>query len=73
MAQEPILKRIDNAAIMWNKTKDLKYKDQWYKLIKEFANGPHHIKRRIVSVSSCNKNDNGEYLVIGRSRLLRSV
>ena len=61
--------KIDEAAINYNKTKDPKYKDQWYKLVKEFANGPHNIKRRIISVSSCHKNDNGEYLIIGRSRL----
>ena len=35
-------KKIDDAANMWNKTKDLKYKELWYKLIKEFANGPHN-------------------------------
>ena len=36
MEQKPILKRIDDAAIMWNKTKDPQYKELWYKLIKEF-------------------------------------
>ena len=30
--------KIDKVAIMWNKTKDPKYKDLWYKLIKEFVN-----------------------------------
>ena len=43
------------------------------KLIKEFANGVNNSKRRIVSISSCHKNDNGEYLIIGRSRLLPVV
>ena len=43
-------KKIDDAAIMWNKTKDPQYKDLWYKLIKEFANGPHNIERWNVSV-----------------------
>ena len=28
-------KKIDEVAIMWNKTKDPYYKDLWYKLIKE--------------------------------------
>ena len=32
-----ILDKINEAANMWNKTKDPKYKDLWYKLIKEFA------------------------------------
>ena len=69
MAQELILTKIDDAAVMWNKTKDQQYKDLWYKLIKEFVNGVNNSKRRIVSISSCHKNDNGEYLIIGRSRL----
>ena len=60
--------KIDEAANMWEKTKDPKYKDLWYKLIKEFANGPHNIKRWNVSVSSCNKQDDGTYLVIGKRR-----
>ena len=69
MAQEQLLTKIDDAANMWNKTKDQKYKDLWYKLIKEFVNGSDYFKRRIVSVSSCHKRDDGTYLVIGRSRL----
>ena len=28
-------KQIDEAAILWNKTKDPKYKDLWYSLIRE--------------------------------------
>ena len=71
MEQESVLKKIDNAAIMWNKTKDPQYKDLWYKLVKEFANnGLNTSKRRVVSVSSCHKRDDGGYIIIGRSRLL---
>ena len=73
MEQGPILKKIDNAANMWNKTKDPQYKDLWYKLIKEFANGTYYPKRRIISVSSCHKADDGTYIVIGRSKLLGPV
>ena len=58
--------KIDEAANMWEKTKDPKYKDLWYKLIKEFANGPHNIKRWNVSVSSINKADDGTYVIIGK-------
>ena len=58
--------KIDEAAIMWEKTKDPKYKDLWYKLIKEWANGINNSKRRIVSVSSCHKQDDGTYLIIGK-------
>ena len=58
------LKKIDDAAIMYNKTKDYKYKSLWYKLIKEFANGPHNIKRWTVPTTSSVKTDNGTYKVI---------
>ena len=35
MEQEHMIqKKIDNAAIMWNKTKNPKYEDEWYRLIK---------------------------------------
>ena len=29
---------LDEIANKYNKTKDIKYKDLWYKLVKEFAN-----------------------------------
>ena len=58
------LKKIDNAAIMYNKTKDPKYKNLWYKLVREFANGPHNIKRWTVSTTSSDKTDDGTYKVI---------
>ena len=58
------LKKIDNAAIMYNKTKDYKYKSLWYKLVKEFANGPNNIERRVVSTNSSHKTDDGTYKVI---------
>jgi hypothetical protein len=65
------LKEIDEAANNYNKTKDIKYKDLWYKLVKEFANnGLNTSKRRVVSVSSCHKGDDGGYIIIGRSKLL---
>jgi hypothetical protein len=31
-------KKLDELANLWNKTKDPKYKDLWYKFVKEFAN-----------------------------------
>ena len=58
--------KIDDAANMWNKTKDPKYKDLWYKLIKEYANGPHNTERWNVSVSSINKANDGTYVISGR-------
>ena len=48
-------KKIDELAILWNKTKDPKYKDLWYKLIREFANGPNNMERRNVSTDSRQK------------------
>ena len=64
---------IDKVANLWNKTKDPYYKDLWYKLVKEFANGPHNIKRRIVSISTINRANDGTYIVIGKSKLLRPM
>ena len=62
-------KKIDDAAIMYNKTKDPYYKDLWYKLIKEHVNGTNNFKRRIVSINSCHKADDGTYIFIGTSKL----
>jgi hypothetical protein len=58
------MKRLDEAAIMWNKTKDPKYKDLWYKLIKDNY-GTNNSKRRIVSINSVVKADDGTCVFIG--------
>ena len=70
LTQEYYQKKIDDAANMWNKTKDPQYKDLWYKLIKEFVNGADYFKRRTVSINSYHKADDGTYVFIGKSRLL---
>ena len=62
-------KKIDNIANLWEKTKDPKYKDLWYKYIKEYVNGLNNPKRRVVSIDSCVKNNDGTYIFIGRSKL----
>ena len=62
-------KKIDEAAQMWEKTKDPKYKTLWYKLIKEHVNGTNNFKRRTVSVNSCVKASDGTYIFIGTSKL----
>ena len=62
-------KKIDDAAIMYNKTKDPYYKDLWYKLVKESANGPHNIKRWNVSINSVVKANDGTCVFIGRRQL----
>ena len=43
------MQKIEEAAVMWNKTRDPKYRDLWYKLIEEFVNGIDNTDRRIVS------------------------
>ena len=55
-------KKIDSIANLWEKTKDPKYKDLWYKLVKEFVDGRAgtlddglHNERRGIN----NKNSNG--------------
>ena len=62
-------KKIDEAAQMWEKTRDPKYKTLWYKLIKEHVNGTNNFKRRTVSINSCHKADDGTYIFIGTSKL----
>ena len=62
-------KKIDDAAIMYNKTKDPKYKTLWYKLIKEHVNGTNNFKRRVVSINSVIKANDGTCVFIGTSKL----
>ena len=50
-----ILNKINEAARQWNKTKNSYYKDLWYKLIKEFANGHNNINRRVVPFNTRSK------------------
>ena len=51
-------KKIDQAANLWNKTRDPKYKDLWYKLIKEM-HGLNNSKRRVVPFDPNNEKDVG--------------
>ena len=60
--------KIDEAAIMWNKTKDPQYKDLWYKLIKDNY-GTNNFQRRTLSIDSCHKASDGTYIFIGTSKL----
>ena len=73
MAREITLKKIDDAANKWNKTKDPQYKDLWYKLIKEYVNGTNYFKRRNVSINSVVKANDGTCVFIGTSRLHGTV
>ena len=57
-------KKIDELANLWNKTKDPKYKDLWYKYIKEWVDGHDNFNRRNVSSDSCNKR------IIGKCKIV---
>ena len=58
MEQKQLLIEINKVAVRWNKTKDPKDKDLWYKLIKEY-NGINNSKRRPVSVDTSVKTNDG--------------
>ena len=60
---------LDDLAREYHRTKDPQLKKLWYEKVKEWANGLNNSKRRIVSVSSVNKRDDGTYLIIGKSKL----
>ena len=63
------LDQLDKLANKYNKNKDKYVYDLWFEKVKEWANGINNSKRRIVSVSSVNKRDDGTYLIIGKSKL----
>ena len=65
--------RIDKAANDYNRTKDKKYKNLWYKLIREYVNGSYHFERRVIPINSSVKTDDGRYQVIRQPKLLRLV
>jgi len=58
-----------NMSEQWNKTKNPKYKNLWYKKVKE--HGSYNTERWNVSVSSVNKADDGTYVISGKR--IRSV
>ena len=49
-------KKLDEIANNYNKTKDPKYKDLWYKLIKEM-HGLNNPERRAVSIDTSDQED----------------
>ena len=49
--------QLNEIANLYNKTKDPKHKDQWYKLVKELADGIDYTNRRVVSFSSRRKRN----------------
>jgi hypothetical protein len=52
--------KIDELAELWNKTKNPKYKDEWYNYIKEWADGVNNLDRRNVSSSASDRKDAGK-------------
>jgi hypothetical protein len=64
---------LDEIANEYNKTKDPELKKLWYKKVKEFANGPHNIKRRVIPINPSVKADDGTYRVIRKPRLFRPM
>ena len=53
-----IIDQLDEVATNWNQTKNSKYKEEWYKLIKEFADGSYNNTRR--DVDSCTSDETGD-------------
>ena len=53
------LQKIDEVAKRWNKTKNPKDKELWYKLIKEY--GFNNSNGRNVSSSTSDKTDDGRH------------
>ena len=54
-------KKIDELAQLWEKTKDPKYKDLWYKYIKEYVNGLNNLERGTIPTDSSNKENAGRF------------
>tara|TARA_B100000029_G_scaffold295909_1_gene289195 strand:+ start:836 stop:1015 length:180 start_codon:yes stop_codon:yes gene_type:complete len=52
-----MITKIDELANLWNKTKNPKYKDEWYKYIKEWSDGINNTNRRNVSSSTSDRRD----------------
>lgn len=51
-------RRIDEAAKNWHRTKDPKYKDLWYKLVKEYGTFLSNIRGSNVSFDKHGDTDN---------------
>ena len=63
------LKKIDDVAKLWEKTKDPKYKDLWYNYIKEYVNGTNNSNRRDVPSNSGDKTNDERNRNNGSSKL----
>jgi len=70
---QALQEKIDKAANDWNRTKDPKYKDLWYKLIKEYLGGSYNIQRRTLQSRASDKTNVSGHDVIQPAKLFRSV
>ena len=52
--------KIDELAVLWEKTKNPKYKDEWYNYIKEWADGVNNSDRRNVSSGAGDRRNAGK-------------
>jgi len=68
-----IIDQLDEAARNWNRTKNSKYKEEWYKLIKEFADGTDYFTGRNIKSCASFKPNDGKHNVIEKSKLFRNV
>ena len=66
MEQEQTLEKIDKIWKLWDKTKDPKYKELWFKTIKEWADERNNIKRRAILSST------GDSRLVRRSDFTRN-
>jgi hypothetical protein len=57
------LKKIEEAASNWNKTKNPYYKNLWYQLIKEWNDGSHNTKRRVIPINTRIKRNNERFSI----------
>ena len=60
--QNHMQSKIDEAANNWNKTKDPKYKDLWYKLVRKYGTFIDHTTRR--NVQSGSDNDHRRFIFL---------
>jgi hypothetical protein len=70
---QALQEKIDKAANDWNRTKDPKYKDLWYKLIKEYVGGSYNIQRWGVQSRASDKTNVGRHDVIQPAKFFRPL
>jgi len=65
-------RKINEVANLWNKTKNPKYKNEWYRLVRTLY-GPNNIKRWNVHSNPSNKTDDERCNVIRPAKFFRSL